>query len=249
MTTQIMILGSYHMDNPGRDVIKLNIPDVCTPEKQAQIREVTDLLAEFKPNKIALEVVADHDNLISSIFEGFTPERLLQSRNERDQIGLRLAHQLGHDRVYGIDEQSQTIDYFPFGHLQEFAQNNDQNPILERLFANAEQSKLEVQKRHQTASVRELLLECNDPNYGVAEMKSFYLPVFEIGNLETHPGADLNAMWYLRNAKIFSKLRKISAPGDKILVLFGAGHNFWLRHFVQLTPEFELIEANDFLKA
>lgn len=242
-----MILGSYHMDNPGRDMVNLEIPDVCTPEKQIQLQEVGQLLAQFQPNKIALEVVADRDNLVSSIFEGFSPAKLLRSRNERDQIGLRLAHQLGHDCVYGIDEQSQTIDYFPFENLQQFAQESDQNSILERLFTDAERSKIKTEERHQTASVRELLIDCNDPNYGVSEMKTFYLPVFEVGNLETHPGADLNAMWYLRNAKIFSKLRKIAEPGDKILVLFGAGHNYWLRHFVQLTPSFKLIEPNTFL--
>ena len=247
MNTQIMILGSYHMDNPGRDMINLKIPDVCTPEKQTQLQEVSQLLAVFQPNKIALELVADRPNLVSSIYEGFTPAKLLQSRNERDQIGLRLAHQLEHSVVYGINEQSETIEYFPFKTLQQFAQENNQNTILEPLFSNAEQFKLESEKRHQTATVRELLMDCNTPEYGVAEMKDFYFPLLEVGNLETHPGADLNAMWFLRNAKIFSKLRKIAVPGDKIIVLFGAGHGYWLRQLVQLTPGFELVEPNAFL--
>lgn len=60
--------------------------------------------------------------------------------------------------------------------------------------------------------------------------------------------AELNAAWYRRNAKIFSKLTQIVKPGDRVLIEFGAGHAFWLRHFVQNTPGFQLIEARDYLR-
>ena len=56
------------------------------------------------------------------------------------------------------------------------------------------------------------------------------------GDQKEQPGADLNAAWYLRNAKIFAKLTQIAQPGDRVLVVFGAGHAFWLRHFAEHTP-------------
>ena len=37
-------------------------------------------------------------------------------------------------------------------------------------------------------------------------------------------------------------------PVIALLVTFGAGHAFWLRHFVQNTPGFELIEPNRYLR-
>jgi Family of unknown function (DUF5694) len=52
-----------------------------------------------------------------------------------------------------------------------------------------------------------------------------------LGNQKKQPGADLNAAWYHRNAKIFAKLTQIARPGDRVLVVFGSGHAFWLRHF------------------
>jgi len=36
-------------------------------------------------------------------------------------------------------------------------------------------------------------------------------------------GAELNAYWYMRNAKIFSKLMTASRPGDRIVVVLVAG--------------------------
>jgi Family of unknown function (DUF5694) len=247
MTTQIMILGCYHMANRHLDLINLEIADVRTPAKQAELEEVCGCLKKFRPTKIALELNADRPGLVSSIFDHYQPERLLQSRDEVDQIGTRLAHALGHDVVYGIDEQSETIEYFPFHQLEQFAQENQQQAVLEKMFAVGNQLKLEDEKHHQTATVRELLRLQNEPEKFETEMKRLYLPMLQIGNIEQHPGADLNAMWYLRNAKIFSKLRYIAEPGDRIIVLFGSGHAYWLRHFVKLTPEFELIEPNQYL--
>lgn len=247
MPTQIMVLGCYHMANRHLDLINLEIADVRTPAKQAELEEVCDCLKQFRPTKIALELNADRSGLVSSIFEHYQPERLLQSRDEVDQIGTRLAYALGHSVVYGINEQSETIEYFPFYKVERFAQEHQQQAVLERMFAFGNQLKLEDEKQHQTGTVRELLRWHNEPEKFEIEMKRFYMSMLEIGNTEQQPGADLNAMWYLRNAKIFSKLRYIAQTGDRIIVLFGAGHAYWLRHFVQLTPEFELVEPSQYL--
>jgi hypothetical protein len=40
---------------------------------------------------------------------------------------------------------------------------------------------------------------------------------------------------------------QIARPGDRILVVFGAGHTFWLRHFAALTPGYQLVEVNTYL--
>ena len=74
------------------------------------------------------------------------------------------------------------------------------------------------------------------------------LATLQLGDAKTQPGADLNGGWYLRNAKIFAKLQQVAKPGDKIVVVFGAGHGYWLRHFVQETPGFQLVEPGDFLR-
>jgi Family of unknown function (DUF5694) len=247
MTIQIMVLGCYHMANRHSDIFNLEVADVRTPAKQAELEEVCGCLKQFQPTKIALEVIADRPGLVSSIFENYNPERLLESRDEVTQIGLRLAHVLGHPVVYGINEVSDTIDYFPFPQVEEFAQEHQQQAVLENVFAFGNEIKLEDEKQHQTRSVRELLHRQNEPERFEIEMKQAYMPMLAVGNTQQHPGAELNAMWFLRNAKIFAKLRCIAQAGDRILVVFGVGHAYWLRHFALLTAEFELVEPNKYL--
>jgi hypothetical protein len=54
-------------------------------------------------------------------------------------------------------------------------------------------------------------------------------------------------MWYLRNAKIFGKLMTVTNPGDRVLVVYGSGHNYWLRHFATETPGFRNVDPRPFL--
>jgi hypothetical protein len=245
---QVMIVGAYHMGNPGQDLNNAKVDSVLTPDKQKQLVDAVNALAKFKPNKIAVEMVAKNPDMTTHNFEKFTPDLLLKEPNEITQIAYRMAHQLGHKVVYAIDEQSETIDYFPYSKVEEFAKANNQTALLERGQAWGKKSTEAFEKKQKIKTVRQLLLEMNMPGRGMEEMREAYYPMIAVGNDKAQPGAELNAFWYQRNAKIFTKLNLVAKPGDKILVLFGAGHNYWLRHFVSQMPDYQLVEANRYLK-
>src|SRR5687768_9700590 len=48
----IMILGMYHMANPGLDAVNLDADDVLLPRRQREIQELVNRLAKFRPTKI-----------------------------------------------------------------------------------------------------------------------------------------------------------------------------------------------------
>ena len=54
-------------------------------------------------------------------------------------------------------------------------------------------------------------------------------------------------MWYLRNAKIFAKLMTVARPGDRVLIVYGSGHNYWLRHFASTTPGYRNVDPTPYL--
>ena len=245
---QVLVLGTYHFDNPGLDLHNVKADDVRTPEKQAELVDVATRLARFNPNKIAVEAVSDREDLATKKFDAFTPETLTKNADERVQIAFRLAHKLGHKSVYGIDEQSDKTDYFPYDKVQDYAKTHGKMATLDALNAEVAMMINKMEADQKTKSVREMLVWQNQPDRIDAYHNNFYYAMLPLGDSKTQPGADLNGYWYLRNAKIFAKLTQIAKPGDRILVTFGAGHCYWLRHLVRNTPGFALIEANDCLR-
>ncbi len=245
---RVLILGTYHFGNPGQDLHNMKVDDVRTPAKQSELADVASCLARFNPNKIAVEAVSDRQDLTTKKFDGFTPEMLTKDPDERVQIAFRLAHNLGQKSVYGIDEQSDKIDYFPINKVQAYAKAHGKAALLEDLNAQVGQIISKMEADQKTKSVREMLAEQNQPERIDADHNNFYYALLELGDSHAQPGADLNGNWYLRNAKIFAKLTQIAKPGDRIVVTFGAGHCYWLRHFVRSTPGFVLVEANEYLR-
>jgi Family of unknown function (DUF5694) len=247
-TVQVLVLGTYHFGNPGLDQHNLRVDSVLTPEKQTELADVAMRLAKFKPTKIAVEALPDRSDFSLTKFDEFSPDKLNTTPDERVQIGYRLGRLVGHRAVYGIDEQSDTIDYFPYDKVDALAKANGQADQLARVHEVIDKKIQAMEEAQKVNPVRVMLADLNEPAAVHADHTDFYYPLLLVGNQKEQAGADLNAPWYQRNAKIFTKLTRIAKPGDRIVVLFGSGHSFWLRHFVQNTPGFDLVEPNPFLR-
>ena len=102
---QVMVLGTYHFDNPGQDLNNVQAEDVRTPARQAELQAIAAALATFRPTNIMVERVARTPDLVDPYFASFTLDQLRKERDERYQIGYRLAHLIQLPRVYAIDEQ------------------------------------------------------------------------------------------------------------------------------------------------
>ncbi|MEE4303517.1 MAG: DUF5694 domain-containing protein [Wenzhouxiangella sp.] len=246
---QVMVLGTYHLANPGRDLHNVEVDDVTSEPRQRQLEAVADVLAVFGPDRVAVEALSDRDDLSLASYEQFKPADLSEVRNETVQIGFRLAHRLGHQRVFGIDEQDENTDYYPFGRVSDFAQANDQSEPIEALHRLGASYVETVGRLHAEGHIGGALHWMNQPTM-IDRMQSLaYYELLGVGDREEQPGALLNARYYERNARIFAKLMQVVEPGDRVLVVYGGGHSYWLRHFVSMTPGFELVEANDYLSA
>jgi hypothetical protein len=57
------------------------------------------------------------------------------------------------------------------------------------------------------------------------------------------------AEWYERNLVIFANLAAVAQPGERVLLIIGAGHTPILRDLVRVHPDMALVEAVDFLPA
>jgi Family of unknown function (DUF5694) len=246
---EVMVLGSYHFGNPGQDVNNVQVDSVLVPKKQAELDALARTLLTFKPTKVMVERESDAPDFAMQVYAEFTPEKLKTVVNEADQIGYRVAHLAGLKIVHGIDEQPKygEPDYFPYSAMQDVAKQHGQTGIIDTANLPIKAFLTQFEADQKTKSVADLLISMNSyPIYTTIAVEYSYL---KIGDKDDQAGADLNAMWYLRNAKIFGKLMQVAKPGDRVLVVYGAGHNYWLRHFAAETPGYKFVDPVPYLKA
>ncbi len=246
---EVMVLGSYHFGNPGLDTNNMITDSVLTPQKQRELDRVAKALAAFQPTHVMVEMQSDAPEFAVGEYGRFDDAMLAKDANEIVQIGYRTARVAGLKTVNGIDEQPKDgePDYYPYDKVQETAAKFGQTAALKALNEPAAAWLKTFEASQKTRSVAQMLMQLNDPSEMQGKMDSYY-GMLPIGDKDTQTGADLNAGWYLRNAKIFGKLMQVAKPGDRILVVYGGGHGFWLRHFASLTPGYRNVDVMPYLE-
>jgi hypothetical protein len=245
---QVMVLGTYHFANPGLDLNNAKVDTPLTPARQAELERVAAAIAEFRPTRVMVEMQGKGPGLDIAEYQRFGPEMLAKDPNEIVQLGYRIAHKAGLPSVQGVDEQPGPgePDYFPYDKLETEATRRGQQQILVPFLDGVKPFLREFETAQKTSSVAELLAMMNAPGTPNTDMKSYY-SVLPAGDFDSQPGAELNAMWYLRNAKIFGKLMQIAKPGDRIVLVYGAGHGYWLRHLAREAPGYQLVDPLPYL--
>jgi hypothetical protein len=247
---QVMVVGAFHFDNPGKDLNNSTIDPVTTPQKQAELAAVAEGLRRFHPTAIAVERDArDTTTLLDHRYPAFTPADLLTNPDERVQIAYRLANLEGLERVYAIDEvgSESERDYFPFDKVKAWIDAHGRQAEWEALNGQVAAMATDLTARQRTETLGTLLANENRSDNPFNANMNFYYGLLRFGDAVDQPGAELNAAWYERNAKIFGKLMLVARPGDRIVIVYGAGHLYWLRHFIENTPGFELVEPTPYL--
>ncbi len=246
MRPQLLLIGTAHFDNPGRDVINDDVEDLASPRRQAEFEALVDRLASFAPTKIAVEwPAADQDGLDARYRAYRSGERPL-GLSETDQLGLRLAARLGLPRVHAVDWNG-----YPPGELARYDWDEWAN-------ANGQQARLAAIRDPQRGrrshalgddTISGWLQRQNRPE-ARAHMHRAYFDYALLGDGDEHPGANWLGHWYARNMRIFANLVRLAdAPDDRVLVVYGSGHAYLLDRFVQESGAFSSTSLDDVLAA
>jgi hypothetical protein len=83
---------------------------VLEPARQREVEELIELLAAFRPTKVAVEFTPDRQPRLDSLYAEYRAGRWALRRNEVYQLGFRLAAHLGHEGVHAVD--SERHDFF-----------------------------------------------------------------------------------------------------------------------------------------
>jgi hypothetical protein len=234
---EVLLLGTYHMDNPGLDAVKTEIDDVLAPSRQAELDSLVRRLAQWRPDQVAVEWPLTFADSARARFERYVGGTLAPSRNEVVQIGFRLAKQLGHPTVYPIDH-SMPIGNDSIGAL--FARRADLKQAADSVTALLQARADSAAPLRRRQSVIEQLRETNSEaalRRGNSEgMFGALLPAGEGGN---YGGPQVLAHWYERNIRMVHNLYRSLRPNTRrVLLVVGSGHVPPLRNLLDEAPQF-----------
>jgi hypothetical protein len=240
---EVLVLGVYHMANPGRDIFNMNADDVLAPRRQAEIAQLVEVLKRFHPTKIAVEREVGDDRVPKDYADYVAGTHEL-TRNEIEQIGFRLAKELGHKTVYPVDADGE----FPWQRVVDYAKASGRSRELDAIMGEVG-AMVKAQDQYLTShTVLETLLYMN-ADAKVAEDVGYYYREAHFGEPGDWAGADLVADWFRRNMRIFGNVTQlVDSPKERVLAIFGAGHLGWLRHDVASDPTLRLRTLADFVK-
>lgn len=239
----VVVLGTFHFDNPGHDIANVQVDDVLAPKRQAEIAQILDGLARFNPTKIAVESQRRQPGTsFSEKYPIYRTGKMDPSRNEVAQLGFALASRLSHANVYSVDVDGD----FPFEAVMAYAKKTSNDSKLGARIATIQAWATDLSAQLKTKTLGQALRSINEPA-SVAEGNVFYLDMLQYGALDEQPGADLVSSWYARNFKICARIVQIAQPGDRILVVYGNGHAYLLRHCLGGVPGYRIKEVNDYL--
>jgi uncharacterized protein DUF5694 len=240
---EVLVLGVYHMANPGRDIFNMQADDVLAPKRQAEIAQVTAALGSFHPTKIAVEGDVSDDRIPKRYADYLAGKHEL-TRNEIEQIGFRLAKELGHKTVYPVDVEGD----FPFQRLVNFAKASGRSKELDAMMGETG-DRVKAQGAYLAShTILETLLYTNADDK-VGEDVGLYFRLAQFGEPGDWAGPDLVSDWFRRNMRIYSNVaRLVDSPGERVLVIYGAGHLGWLRHQFASNPGLRLRKLSDFAR-
>jgi hypothetical protein len=236
--TKVMLLGCFHFDNPGLDVAKFENVNILSEKRQKEVLEVVEILKQFKPDKIFVEVPVELQGRLDSNINKYKSGQLMLKGTETHQLGYRLAKELNLSTLYAVDY---TDAKFPFDSLVRSATEAKQFNLLGYMKRSIDSIQNDFNESIKENTIKELLLNQNTD--AVSELQvGGYFDFLVAGKDGNHVGSYLTSEWWRRNMIIYENiLKRLDGKEKKILVIFGSGHTALLKEMMKYKKDLELV--------
>ena len=233
MKTQVMVLGVAHLV-ARRDIHNSVFQDSpLSPNRQAQIADVVRHLARFRPTKVLVEAPMG-DAKYGAQYRAYLAGKFALPADEVHQIGFRLAAASGDATIYPIDTWGPTLiddDSAAGKRIAAYLQAN----FTKVSTSDVDSFLARTEELERTGTYLELLRYMNTEE-AIRANASWYSVFAGVGRDADDAGASYVAQWYVRNVYIFSNVLSVIAPGDRVVLMMGQGHEYLQREFVRLNP-------------
>lgn len=249
--TPLLIVGSFHMAGSTQDAVQRSATDMTTPARRAELEALVQSLSRFRATRVAIESsrISPYWNDRYAAWPAGAPP---PGTNEIELLAFPLARAAQLPALSPVDypmwmDGTQAID------RQEPRAAAPQDPAagapaLPPLLADVTRQVAADDAHLRTHTVAGHLAYLNAAERARASQRwdvlSNLAPATGSARYET---TDLATNWYKRNLRLYTNLVDLAAPGERILLLIGAGHVHLLRGLAQDDPRFCLAELTDYL--
>ncbi len=251
--SRVMTLGVFHFNYPNMDVHKVDAKDridVFQDRYQEEIANLVNSLRTFNPTAIAIEAPTGSRERIDSLYTAYRRGMHTLGRSETEQLGFRLAKELGLEHLECVDVWGQF--YENLNYLM--SDTSSRAKAFEQFyFNNPDSIYMEKDSGAGFSHGRGLLDNLISLNDSVAIRES--LGPYLIGHFKyeeragDYTGADFETgRWFNRNLRIFRNVQRIPREhAERILVIYGAGHLNLLNYLFSSSPEYEYLSPLPYL--
>ncbi len=242
---KVLVVGTFHFEYPNLDAVKtdsLDQIDILSNQKQAELKELIEYIKLFKPNKIGVESFGNPN--CTERLRSFRNGNYTLTRDERDQLGVRIAHELNLDTIYALDA------YPIYSEL-----NNVIPDFIDSLSTDFDYAHAEIDSIYKdffsydgalekSIELLDYFMYMNSKAYHKYMKGYYYLGDFKNSK---YSGADMTTIHYFsRNLRILRRIQDIvENENDRILVIFGNSHASALRDFITDCPTLDYIEFSE----
>lgn len=242
-SAEFLFLGAYHMANPGRDVNNIDADDILSERRQSEVQRLCEKIARFKPNKIMVEVSVGRQSILSDHYGRYLAGNYALAADETEQIGFRISKESGSCYVLAVDwndlgpiKDENSIDY-----VVGASRIGKQRELEDFLEFGRNQVAIDDSVLR-SGSVEQMLIHLNSEEWRRSNAKA-YFRLGRVGTPDEPVGLNWLQYWYGRNLVIFGNIVDRTMPGDRVLVIFGAGH---ANHLIQLAKESGFFNVHEF---
>lgn len=256
---EVLLIGTFHFNNPNFDAIKTEAFNVLTDKPQQELENITEKIKKFNPDKIFIEWDFDKQSELDSLYQLYlnnnynkyiekykgTEQFAFYNENEMFQLAFRAGKKTGLSKIYGID-------YFvdlPFDTVMNSIKKAKQTDLKYEIDSYVKKSGEESNLKRKTMGLTQLMLDLNTESARNINAGFYLKSLNKAGSNESFAGAFSVSEWYRRNLYMYSLVQKITQSTDKkIVILLGAGHISMIKDFIELENKFKIVELKDVLK-
>jgi len=253
----VILLGTYHFNNPGNDAVKNIERNILTEESQIGLDQITNsIISKFKPDQIFVESNFNKKEDLNNKYQLYLKNQYNQfadtikkprmkrfyTEGETFQLAFRLAKKANIRQIFPID----SLIEMRFDILQK---EMNSNPKTKKLF----EEKASIMSQASNKCLGKTLLKdvfiCLNEKSDLDANKGFYISIANKINTDgKYFGSNLVADWYKRNLIMYANIQnQLDSQSKNIFVLVGTGHAAMLKEFFENDENFNLIDIDKIL--